>query len=98
MRTATLLETQEHLNDLVEEVKGGRSVTILDHGEPVARLVPVPLKPEADVESMRRLERAQVIQPGGGGVAESILNSRPPSPMTGASALHCLLEERRSGR
>lgn len=41
MKRATLTETKNHLSALIDRIRHGETVLILDHGRPVARLVPV---------------------------------------------------------
>jgi prevent-host-death family protein len=99
MKTATLTETKNHLSALIDQVRHGETILILDRGRAVARLASVLAEessaPEGRVERLERqglLHRAQSPK-------SSDLFSRPrPRARDSASALGELLEERRSGR
>ncbi|RME21268.1 MAG: type II toxin-antitoxin system prevent-host-death family antitoxin, partial [Deltaproteobacteria bacterium] len=41
MKTASITQTKNQLSALIEQVKRGETVLILDRGKPVARLVAV---------------------------------------------------------
>jgi prevent-host-death family protein len=97
MKIASITETKAKLSALLDLVRQGETVTIVDRGRPVARLVPA-VGPDAgdDEARLRRLERAGLIRRGRGGPASEILLS--PPPRAGASVVEALLEERREGR
>lgn len=96
MKTASVTEAKNQLSALLDRVRAGESVLILDRGVPVARLEPV--VGDTDVAGrISRLERAGVLKRGKGKIPlEMILRPGPPLPQ-GVSAVEALLDERRSG-
>jgi prevent-host-death family protein len=98
MLVATITEAKNRLSALIDRVRGGDSVLIVDRGIPVARLESV-VTFEADIDGrMARLQRAGVIRSASKPPAVELLTTAPPSPRGGASAVAALLEERRTGR
>ena len=94
MKTASVSEAKAKLSALLDLVRAGETVVILQRGRPVARLVPAV---EADDVQGRlaRLERAGLIRRGRGRLVERVL---APGPRARASVVEALLEERREGR
>jgi prevent-host-death family protein len=68
MTRVSISELKAQLSKYIREVRRGGEVQILDRGEPVAMLVPVPPAKEraAGDERLERLIRAGVIRPGTG--------------------------------
>jgi prevent-host-death family protein len=98
MLVATITEAKNRLSALIDRVRGGESVVIVDRGIPVARLESA-VTNAADADGrIARLQRAGVIKPASTPPALELLSSAPPSPRHGASAAKALLEERREGR
>jgi len=98
MNTVTITETKNQLSALLDRVRAGESLVILDRGRPVARLVPAIASPADASGRLERLERQGLISRGRERACEAILRDPPPSPRKGASALDALLAERREGR
>ncbi|HYM23489.1 MAG TPA: type II toxin-antitoxin system prevent-host-death family antitoxin [Vicinamibacterales bacterium] len=101
MKKSSITDAKNNLSALIDGLKSGSPVLIVDRGRPVARLEPV--APSADDQAgddgrLNGLERDGVLRRGGGAVPKSILTRQPPRPKAGASALRALLDERRSGR
>ena len=96
MLVATITEAKNRLSALIDHVRGGESVLIVDRGIPVARLESA-VRADADGR-IARLERSGVIRPARKPPAIELLSTQPPSGRSGASALAALLEERRTGR
>jgi len=98
VHTATITEAKNQLSALIDRVKSGESVLILDRGIPVARLDSAVTAGD-DEGKLARLERAGLVtRPRNPGAAKEVL-SRQPTPLPdGVSAVEMLLEERRSGR
>lgn len=97
MKTATITEAKNRLSALIDSVKSGESVLILDRGVPVARLEPATRA--SDIEGrMKMLERAGIVRIGTGQIPRSIIEGPRPKLTGGASAVEMLLEERRGGR
>ena len=97
MKTATVTEAKNHLSSLIDQVRAGQSVTILDRGTPVARLEPVVSDAEHDGR-LRRLTRAGIVRPPDRPDLLEILAGLPAAPQASESVVVALLEERRTGR
>ena len=97
MKTTTITEAKNGLSALIDRVRSGESVLILDRGVPVARLEPVAAFPDP-TGRLRRLERAGVIRVGDAPPPLDLLRTPAPPLASGASATQALLAERRSGR
>lgn len=96
MLAASISEAKNKLSALIDRVKAGETVLILDRGRPVARLEPAPSIDEADDARIVRLERAGILRRGKRWGESLIL---PPAVKTldGSSVVEALLEERREG-
>lgn len=97
MKTATITDAKNRLSALIDRVRGGESVLILDRGVPVARLEPVTTFPDP-TGRLRRLERAGLVRVGEEAPPLELLRTPAPSLDSGTSAVEALLAERRSGR
>lgn len=98
MKRATLTETKNNLSALVDQVRQGETILILDRGRPVARLESV-LEGDSPSEGrLARLERQGLLRRATEDLPKQWLETRPPRARGGASALRALLDERRSGR
>ena len=102
MKTASISETKNNLSALIDQVRQGHSILILDRNRPVARLEPVTASPKMGKkgweERLERLERAGLIRRGKGKLDPEFFKLPRPRPKNGASVLEALLEERREGR
>jgi prevent-host-death family protein len=97
MNTATITEAKNRLSALIDRVRSGESILILDRGLPVARLEPVATSPDP-TGRLRRLERAGLIRVGDAAPPLELLRTPAPTLSPGASSVQTLLQERRSGR
>jgi prevent-host-death family protein len=97
MKKASITEAKNNLSALLDRVRGGSAVLIVDRGRPVARLEPVTQLGSAD-ERLARLVREGVVRPARGTSPRTLFTTRPPRAKKGASAVRALLEERREGR
>lgn len=97
MNTATITEAKNRLSALIDRVRGGETILILDRGVPVARLEPVAALSDP-TGRLRRLERAGVLRAGDGSLPLDLLRTPAPQLVSGVSAVETLLAERRSGR
>jgi prevent-host-death family protein len=98
MVVATITEAKNQLSALIDRVRGGESVLIVDRGIPVARLESaVTGLPDADGK-LARLERTGAVRAARQPPATDLLSRRPPSLRRGASGVEAMLEERRLGR
>lgn len=100
MKRASITEARNNLSALIDGLKGGSGVLIVDRGRAVARLEPVAAPGDygRDAGRLTRLIRAGIARPGRARVPKDILDTRPPSARAGASAVHAILDERREGR
>ena len=97
MNSATITEAKNRLSALIDRVRGGESILILDRGVPVARLEPVAGYPDP-TGRLRRLERAGLIRIGDAPPPLELLRMPAPPLAPGASAVDAIFAERRSGR
>jgi prevent-host-death family protein len=93
MKTATISEAKNRLSALLDQVRAGESVVILDRGVPVASLEPITRTGDA-AGRLRRLERAGVVSLGSGTPPLELLRRQAPVLPLGASAVRAVLEER----
>ena len=100
MKVASITETKNQLSALLERVRQGETILIMDRNRPVARLEPVSSGDErVDPDGrLALLERSGVIRRGSGKLCRRIADSRPPKIGKGASVLAALLEERQQDR
>jgi prevent-host-death family protein len=97
VKKASITEAKNNLSALLDSVRGGDPVLIVDRGRPVARLEP--LRGATGEEGLlARLIREGVVRPARGAAARSVLATKPSRPRKPASALRALLDERREGR
>ena len=98
MVVATITEAKNRLSALIDRVRSGESVLIVDRGIPVARLESA-VGGEGDAEGrIARLERAGAVRVARTRPPQTLLSEPPPRLRKGASAVQALLEERRAGR
>lgn len=97
MRTATISEAKSRFSALIDRVRAGESVLILDRGTPVARLEPI-ARGSDPTGRLERLERAGALRGRIGPPPVDLLRQPGPSPADGGSVVEALIEERRTGR
>jgi prevent-host-death family protein len=99
MKKASVTEAKNKLSALIDGLRGGSPVLILDRGRPVARLEPVTSGLEAERDGrLSRLVRSGIARPRRAAPPRSLFSDQPPRAKAGASAVEALLEERRQGR
>jgi prevent-host-death family protein len=100
MKKVSITEAKNRLSALIDSLKGGLPVLIVDRGRPVARLEPVTSGGNGDEQEGRlsRLIREGVVRPGHVPLSRSLFTDRPPRLTSGTSAVAALIEERREGR
>ncbi len=98
MKVATISQTKNQLSALLDRVRHGETILIVDRNRPVARLEPV-VTAGGDNEDGRlsRLERAGLIRRGRRSGHE-VLKKRPPKAVKGGDILEALLMDREEGR
>ena len=99
VKKASITEAKNNLSSLIDGLKGGSPVLIVDRGRPVARLEPVTkgVGPEDDGR-LARLVRDGVVRPARSRVPRTVLAGKPPRAKSGASGVRALIEDRRAGR
>jgi antitoxin (DNA-binding transcriptional repressor) of toxin-antitoxin stability system len=98
MKKASITEAKNNLSALIDGLKSGSSVLILDRGRPVARLEPVSAEAADWDERIARLVRQGLVRPRRKPVSRELFRSDLPATREGFSVLDALLEERREGR
>ena len=98
MKKASITEAKNNLSALIDTVKGGSPVLIVDRGRPVARLEPVAGIRSGDDSRLARLVRDGIVRPARGVVPKTLFVTRPPRVRKGASGVRALLDERQDGR
>jgi antitoxin (DNA-binding transcriptional repressor) of toxin-antitoxin stability system len=99
MKRASIPDVKNNLRALIDGLKGGSPVLIVDRGRPVARLEPVTTGARSDDDGrIARLVRDGIVRPARGSVSKSVFANKPPRPREGASAVRQLIDDRRSGR
>lgn len=97
MKTTTITEAKNGLSALIDRVRAGESIVILDRGTPVARLEPVANDPDASGR-VKRLVRAGLVRARIGPPPLDLMRTPAPSLAVGASAVQALLDERQTSR
>ena len=99
MKRASISEAKNNLSALIDSVKGGSPVLIVDRGRPVARLEPISgIGSDDPDDRLARLVREGIVRPARGAAPKGLFASKPPRPKKGASGVRALLDERREGR
>ena len=98
MKKASITEAKNNLSALIDSVKGGSPVLIVDRGRPVARLEPVAGVHRDDDSRLARLVREGIVRPARLSVAKDLFATKPPRLKKGVSGVRTLLDERRDGR
>jgi prevent-host-death family protein len=98
MKKASITEAKNNLSALIDSVKGGSPVLIVDRGRPVARLEPVSRMSSPDDDRLARLVREGVVRPARGTAPKPPIATKLPRPKKGTSGVRALLDERREGR
>jgi prevent-host-death family protein len=99
MKKASITEAKNNLSALIDGLKGGSPVLIVDRGRPVARLEPVTTGADAEPDGrLSRLVRSGIVRMRREAPPRTLFSDQPPRAKAGASALKALLEERRQGR
>jgi len=98
VKKASISEAKNNLSALIDRVKGGSPVLIVDRGRPVARLEPVSGAGSADEDRLARLVREGLVRPARGEAPKALIAAKPPRGKKGASGVRALLDDRREGR
>jgi antitoxin (DNA-binding transcriptional repressor) of toxin-antitoxin stability system len=97
MKRASITQTKNGLSSLIDGLKGGEPVLIVDRGRPVARLEPVTGDEEGGQGGrLARLIRDGVLRPRRTRPRAALFSTSPPRAK--GSAVELLINERRDGR
>jgi antitoxin (DNA-binding transcriptional repressor) of toxin-antitoxin stability system len=99
MKRVSTTEAENSLSALIDGLRHGAGVLIVDRRRPVARLEAVSEAP-AVLEDARlmRLVGKSIVRPARMALPKSLFSTQLPALKPGSSALSTLLEERRRGR
>lgn len=95
---ASITEAKNQLSALIDRVRGGESVLIVDRGVPVARLESATIGSVEPTGRLARLQRAGIVASPKRASSGDLLTGKPPRPHEGASIVQTLIQERREGR
>jgi prevent-host-death family protein len=96
MKKASISATKNQLSSLIERVRQGETILITDHDRPVAKLTPIGTESRSEsAGQLSALERQGIVRRGHG---KKCRLAPPAKPVTGASAVAALLEERETAR
>jgi prevent-host-death family protein len=98
MKKASITEAKNNLSALIDSVKSGSPVLIVDRGRPVARLEPVTGLRSNDDSRLAHLVREGIVRPARGVLPRALLTTKPSRLKKGSSGVRALLDERREGR
>jgi prevent-host-death family protein len=99
MKKASITEAKNNLSALIDGLRCGSPVLIMDRGRPVARLEPVKAGGGGDEDGGRlsRLLRDGIVRPLRA-PPRALFTTQPPRTNAGASIVEALISERREGR
>ncbi len=98
MKIVGITEAKNRLSALIDHVRSGESVLIMDRGRPVARLESAVGSDGSGEGRLTRLARAGIVRVGTGKMDTDLLRSAPPRARKGGDVVRALLEERREAR
>jgi prevent-host-death family protein len=99
MKRASITEAKNNLSALIDGLKSGSSVLIVDRGRPVARLEPVIADDELGQDGrIARLYRQGLVRPRRAVPPQPLFDDDPPPCSDDTAAVDAVLEERREGR
>jgi prevent-host-death family protein len=99
MRKASITQAKNHLSQLLEEVKSGTTILILDRNKPVARLEPVAAEGATNDERVASLvAQGLATAPRRPLDAAAFLSRKMIRLPARTTALQALMEEREHGR
>lgn len=98
MKIVGITEAKNKLSALIDLVRAGETVLIMDHGRPVARLESAVAIDDAGEGRLSRLERAGIVRVATKKLKEGLIKTAPPRARKGADVVRVLLEERHEAR
>lgn len=98
MKTASITEAKNNLSALIDGLKGGSPVLIMDRGRPVARLEPVGGLSQGDGrERLAQLIRDGLVRPRRCEPDPRLFTEPLPRLPDGVSIVDLVIQERREG-
>ncbi len=97
MKTASITEAKNNLSALIDSLKSGGAVLILDRGRPVARLEPAGGRDGGTDERLARLIREGLARPPRSALPRAFFTEPLARLKPGASAVAAVLREREEG-
>jgi prevent-host-death family protein len=99
MKKTSITDAKNNLSALIDGLKSGSPVLIVDRGRPVALLEPVTGDRAGEQDGrLSRLLRDGLVRPRRAEPSRALFSSKPPRARAGMSVVDALLEERREGR
>ena len=99
MKKASITQLKNNLSALIDAVKGGSTILIVDRGRPVARIEPITADGEGEQDArLAQLIRDGVVRPRRAPPPKDLFSQPPPRTKSGVSVVAALIEERREGR
>lgn len=99
MKRATITETKNHLSALLDQVRHGETILIMDRGRPIARLTPALADASDDPDGrLARLERRGIVRRAQAPPPKALIARRFLPGSRPCGVLEALLDERRHGR
>lgn len=98
MKISNISNTKNNLSALLEQVKSGRSILIVDRNRPIARLDPVDPGLQDDGARLSELERRGAVTPSAGRLDWAAFKAMPMGRVRGGSLTKAVLDERAQGR
>lgn len=98
MKIVSITEAKNGLSALIDSLKGGSPILIVDRGRPVARLEPIPTGIDKDDGRVERLIREGIVRAPRKPLPQSLLSKELPCAKGDSSVVAALIEERREGR
>ena len=99
MRTATITETKNHFSALIEAVRHGETVIVLDRTTPVARIEGISSTGnEITANRMDELQRKGLLLKPRRHNLKTILKEAPARPRKKVGVVHALIRDREEGR
>ena len=99
MRTATITETKNHFSALIEAVRHGETVIVLDRTTPVACIEGIPSTGDGiTANRMDELQRKGLLLKPRQRNLETILQEAPVRPRNKVGVVQALIRDREEGR
>lgn len=98
MKVVGIAEAKNKLSALIDHVREGETVLIMDRGRPVARLESAVTIDEPGEGRLSRLERAGIVRIAAKKPTKVLIQTVPPRAQKDADIVRVLLKDRREAR